>query len=86
MFSLSAAINNWKRGKRDIPKWVCYTLSELASIDLDISQSIISYHLPPAERIYPKYKGSYKLPIDVSTTLDETVMIILIKGTKNGSK
>ncbi|MDY6966580.1 MAG: hypothetical protein SVM80_11570 [Halobacteriota archaeon] len=83
-FSLAIAINDWRKGKRGIPQWALISISSLASINLDASKGILSYHMPPGKRITPRYKRGYKLPIVVTSTLDEVALMLLIKGTSTG--
>jgi hypothetical protein len=81
-FALARAVKNWAEGEINIPQWALLAIADFINVDIEESEVIASYSLPPGVKITPYYKGRYKLPIEVSTDLDLIALELLM--TTNG--
>jgi hypothetical protein len=83
-FALARAAKEWVRGAINIPQWALIAIADLAGLELEQGEVIVSYSLPPGAKISPYYKGRYKIPIELSPEFDVIALQLLLRTAEDG--
>ncbi len=83
-FALARAAKEWEKGAINIPQWALIAIADLAGLELEQGEVIMSYSLPPGAKISPYYKGRYKIPIELSAEFDLIALQLLLRTAEDG--
>jgi hypothetical protein len=83
-FALARAAKEWVKGAINIPQWALIAIADLAGLELEQGEVIVSYSLPPGAKISPYYKGRYKIPIELSPEFDVIALQLLLRTAEDG--
>lgn len=83
-FALARAVKEWQKGTINLPQWALIAIADLAGVELEQGEEIVSYSLPPGAKISPYYKGRYKIPIELSPEFDVIALQLLLRTSEDG--